>query len=78
MQSVEGTLAASGGGVYAILGTHGNVGGRSGVARAGSLGDHLVSFHLEEVRARIQDFADQQLESAFGGFELIAFDTPSA
>ena len=40
--------------------------------RGGGFGGDLVAFHFEEVHAGIEGFAHQQLESAFGGFQLVA------
>src|SRR5260370_3927585 len=39
----------------------------------GGAGRDFVAFDVEEVHARAESFADQQLEGAFGGFELVAF-----
>jgi hypothetical protein len=70
MQRMERTIAGGGGGVHAILGTHGDVGRGAGVARGGRFGGDLVAFHFEEMHAGIQGFADEQFEGALRGFQF--------
>ena len=73
MQRVERAVADLGGRMHAILRAQGDGGGSARGRCAAGAGGHFVALHVEEVHAGVQRLADQQFESALGGFEFVAF-----
>jgi hypothetical protein len=72
VQRVERAVPGGGGGVHAVLVRSVTVAVLCVAGAAGARG-HFVAVHIEEVHARIERLAHQQLEGAFGRFQLVAF-----
>ena len=66
-------MAGCGGGVDAVLRLDRDGGGGVRSVSPAARVDDFVALDVEELHAGMQRFADQQLEGAFGGFELVAF-----
>src|ERR1017187_6106712 len=72
VQGVEGAVPGFGGAVNIVLRPDRDGGGGSGGVGGGP-GRDLVAFDVEEMQTGAEGFANEQLEGAFGGFELVAF-----
>src|SRR5207244_2207722 len=72
VERMHGTLASGSCRVHAILRAYVDGGGRSRSYRTGRLRRNFVAFDVEEMQARMQRLADQQLESSLGGLEFVA------
>ena len=73
MQRVNGTVARRRGRMHAVLRTQGDGRRRRDAPLPPATRRDLVALHIEEVHARMQRFAHQQLEGALGGFQFVAF-----
>src|SRR5947199_3170019 len=66
-------MTGLGGRMHSILGPESDTGGGvGGPVAVGARGD-LVAIHVEELQSGMEGFANEQLERALGGFELVAF-----